>query len=880
MDLSGGLKVGNDYKLTLNDIRPFLRNIKERNGEINAGCPICETQDAKPHHLYIKRTDDDNLVLFCQKCKANGGDLIRRFREMGAKHEVTVVNTEPARIIENYSHEYRNPNGSIAYYKQRIKYSNGHKEFRFYYIDESGKKIYSKPNGCNVIYNLDLMQVASEQEEIPTLFIVEGEKNADAMVSRGLLAITSNTGAKSSIKFSDTDLEMLSRFPRKVVINDNDKAGEEYVKAWSDAEWLPITELWAECPPKGDVADYFEAGFGVDAIENWKPFCIDALTVSGLSLSELMSDDFFNALFKIQDKSERQKLLIIAEQRAKDVGLGSKNFKELWKIFLEEQAKNFRNKGNYTRFQNAPVENLKCGEWIADMTGVYVLKKNENDELVKEYASMIPIVPSAILENQDDGTEKISVSFYKKETWRTVNVQKGVLMNTQKILALADIGIDVSSLTAKTLVKYLADVINLNEGEALQTTKTVSHLGWYGEEFIPYSDEIKTDMDRDYSHLLNCIRSKGTLEEWVNFIKPLRENKALRIFVNASFASVLIGKTNGLSFFLHLWGTSGFGKTVTLMLSASVWGSPREGDLVIPLNSTLNYTCRLASVLKNLPLCANELQTIKVKGNDNYDRFIMTLSEGEEKGRLSKDIVVRQKGTWKLCILTTGEEPLVKYDSGGGAVNRVIELRCNKAIVNETTGPKVVSYITEHYGVAGKRFIEILPSDEVLREGFKEWQNAFSIVDSTSKQKMAMSLLALTDEITSRELFHDEPLSVDDYVEFMKTEQEVDASERAWEILQGMITENIANFNVVGAEGQVRSGLKLWGRLTEEYVYFVPGILKEEFKKKGYRFDDYKQVWSEKGYIKKSSKNYNIPIPLEKGGKARGCIMINRGDWL
>lgn len=866
--------------LTLDDIKPYLKNMKiNHDGEIRCGCPICETQDAKPHHLYIKATPD-NLILYCQKCKANGSELIKRFREMGAKHEVTVINTEPAKIVENYAHEYRNPDGSIAYYKQRVKYSNGHKEFRFYYFDENGKKIYSKPDGCNVIYNLDLMQVASEQEEIPCLFIVEGEKNADAMVSRGLLAISSNTGAKSSIKFSERDLEMLSRFPRKVVINDNDQPGEEYVKAWPDAEWLPITELWPDCPPKGDVADYFDAGHGITEIESWRPFNIDAEIINNLELQELISDDVMNALFKIKDKAERQKMLIFAEQRAKDVGLNSKNFKELWKAFLEKQAKNTRGNGNYTRFQNAPVENLKCGEWIADMTGVYVLKKNESDELVKEYASMIPIVPSSILENQDDGTEKIAVSFYKKNTWRTVNIQKGVLMNAQKILALADIGVDVSSLTAKLLVKYLSDVINLNEGGALQTIKTVSHLGWYGNEFIPYSNEIKTDMDRDYSHLLNCIKNKGTLEEWVDFIKPMRENKALRLFVNASFASVLIGKTNGLSFFLHLWGTSGFGKTVTLMLSASVWGSPREGDLVIPLNSTLNYTCRLASVLKNLPLCANELQTIKVKGNENYDRFIMTLSEGEEKGRLSKEIVVRQKGTWKLCILTTGEEPLVKSDSGGGAVNRVIELRCNKAIVNETTGPKVVSYITEHYGVAGKRFIEILPSDDVLRESFKKWQSAFSVVDSTSKQKMAMSLLALTDEITSRELFHDEPLSVDDYVEFMKTEQEVDASERAWEILQGMITENIANFNVVGAEGQVRSGLKLWGRLTEEYVYFVPGILKEEFKKKGYRFDDYKQVWSEKGYIKKSGKNYNIPIPLEKGGKARGCVMINRGDWL
>ena len=75
--------------LTLDDIKPYLVNMKmQSNGEIRCSCPFCESQDAHGHHLYIKRTDDDNLVLFCQKCKANGGDLIRRFREMGAKHVV------------------------------------------------------------------------------------------------------------------------------------------------------------------------------------------------------------------------------------------------------------------------------------------------------------------------------------------------------------------------------------------------------------------------------------------------------------------------------------------------------------------------------------------------------------------------------------------------------------------------------------------------------------------------------------------------------------------------------------------------------------------------------------------------------------------------
>ena len=862
--------------LTFADIKPYLVNIKEQsNGEIRCSCPLCEYNDPHGHHLYIKASDD-NVFMCCQKCNADGRDIIRRLREMGAKHEIVVTNNAPRKVIEDYAHEYHNPDGSIAYCKQRVKYSDGHKEFRFFYFDQNWKKKYAKPDNCNVLYNLDLMERASKQPEECVLYIVEGEKNADAMVSRGLLATTSNTGAKSNIKFSATDLEMLSRFRTKVVINDNDKPGEEYVRAWTDAEWLPITELWPDCPPKGDIADYFEAGNGIDAIKNWKFFKIDADFIAGLTSESLTSDDFLNALVKVKDESERLKLLILAEQQAVNVGVGRKNFKELWKAVLKKHAKNFKGNGNYTRFQNAPIGNLKCGEWVADMTGVYRIKRNESDELENEYASMIPILPSGILENQEDGTEKIAVSFYKKNAWRTVNIPKEVIVNTNKIIELATIGADVSSLTAKLLVKYFSDVINLNEGGMLPTVKTVSHLGWHGDDFIPYSEEIKTDLERDFSSVLNAVQSKGTLQEWVDFMKPLRKNKVLRLILNASFASVLVEKVNGLSFFLHLYGTTGFGKTLSLMLASSVWGYPGKGGLVFPLNSTLNYIVRLAGVLKNIPLCGDELQMIKT-AYDNYDRLIMTLSEGEEKGRLSKDIIARKKGSWNLCVLTTGEEPIVKSESGGGAVNRVIEVYCDRPITDK--GPDVASFITSHYGVAGREFIRALPSDEEIKNTFQYLQETFSETNSTSKQIMAMSLLALADILTCEYLFHDEPLTTNDFASFLKSESDVDASERAWESLQGLIIENINNFNTLGNEN-FDNVSKLWGSVAGNEIRFVAGTLKKELAKIGYRFDDYKQKWCEKGYIQKFGKDYSKPVRIMFGSKLVRCVVIDRGNWI
>ena len=742
-------------RLTLTSIRPYLVNAKQNGNEIHCQCPLCEHGDKKGHHLYISERNGE-LLMYCQHCNAPFTDLAKAFHSMGATPN-NEIETVSAKLIEDYAHEYKNPDGTLAYCKQRRKWDNGKKQFSFYYY-ENGKQIFTKPPKCNVLYNLDLLEKASKYDAIPRLYIVEGEKNADVLTDAGLLATTSNTGAQKNIKFTQTDLEMLARFPDKVVINDNDEKGREYVEAWQalGADWLSLTDLWPDAPNKADIYDYIVNGGDIEKLTAWRSFKLE--DIENINGGELVSDEFLNRIYRIKDSTTRTRALIICEQRAGEVGVGRKNFKDLWKTYLMKQSAGRGFVANKTNFQCAPVGTLECGDWVADMTGVYRLKVNENQETEKEYASSIPITPVAILENQEDGTEKIAIAFYKKLTWRTVNIPKEVIMNSNKILELATIGADVSSLTAKLLVQYFSDMINLNEGKALPTKRTVSHLGWYGEEFIPYSDKIETDLERDFTSVLNATESKGTLEEWVAFIKPLRENKHLRLVLDASFASVLVEKVNGLSFFLHLYGTTGFGKTLSLMLAASVWGYPGKGGLVFPLNSTLNYIARLAGVLKNIPLCGDELQMIKT-AYGNYDRLIMTLSEGEEKGRLSKEIIARKKGAWDLCVLTTGEEPIVKYESGGGAVNRVIEVYCDKPITDK--GPDVAAFITEHYGVAGKAFVENLPSNDDIKKLFKWLQEAFSQKDTTSKQVMAMSLLALADCLTCDYIFHDDMLPIE-----------------------------------------------------------------------------------------------------------------------
>ena len=60
------------------------------------------------------------------------------------------------------------------------------------------------------------------------MYIVEGEKCADAMTAAGLLATTSNTGAQKAIKLSATDKALLESYAERIVIPDNDEKGTDY----------------------------------------------------------------------------------------------------------------------------------------------------------------------------------------------------------------------------------------------------------------------------------------------------------------------------------------------------------------------------------------------------------------------------------------------------------------------------------------------------------------------------------------------------------------------------------------------------------------------------------------------------------------------------
>ncbi len=831
-------------ELRLSDIRPYLTGARTgAGGHVTATCPLC----GKPGHLHI---DEKNgkLLVYCQKCNAPGTDILREFRRLGAKPaEAEQIDYKRTAPIEDYRHVYRNPDGTEAYYKRRRKWADGHKVFSFAYRGADGRTVFSKPEHCNNLYNLDLLA----RHEHDVLYIVEGEKCADAMVRAGLLATTSNTGAQKNIKLSPTDRELLESYTERIVIPDNDDKGADYAAAWPGAKVLDITKLWPECPPKGDVADFFAAGGNADAIRGYAFPVVVSLDKQYFETCDrfaLIDNALLEAIAAVTEPSKRQQVLSMAKFRAGELHC-KREFEAVWKSYLQQLAAKGIRSDSLTKFPQQPFA-LRCGEWYTSANGVYHMKQ-VGMEAKPEYASPIPIMPVELLTNMEDGTEKIRLAYFKDGCWRSVVVPRSTLANKNKIVMLADNGVEVNSENAGPLVKYLAEVIALNP-DILPRMKSIDHMGWSEDGFVPYTDEVKLDCDEEYKSLIAAVSSKGTLEEWAAYVAPLRKNLYMRLILAASFASVLVEKVSALPFVLHLWGGTGSGKTVGMMVAASIWGNPAMGRMVRTMNMTVNSMMSVASVLRNLPFFGDELQTIKSRF-ENYDTLVMRVTEGVDRGRMTNATLQKQR-SWLNSFIFTGEEPCTKTQSGGGVKNRVIEIECDQSVV--TNGNAVVNFISQHYGCAGRAFIEAL-ADEQLAADYSEYMRlTLEVTGTTEKQAMAMALMLQADAIASRAIFKDlSILTPEDVAAFVKSKSEVDPAERAFSIMTDIIAANVDKFD---SETNDFAGSVYWGRIKPGGVVMInKTVLERELEKAGFDYSAIKKKWAEdKRLIKTSQGKY------------------------
>ena len=596
------------------------------------------------------------------------------------------------------------------------------------------------------------------------------------------------------------------------------------------------------------------------------PFEIEKLT-----RESILERDVFDYLFTIIDHMEHTELLVQLRSRARKLGV-ARDFDTLYKanqlVFIQ---KNKQAGSNVIKFTDCPLPGLKCGKW--ECTDLGVCKEIINNFVPQKVtACQHPILPIERLSNLDDGTEKIKIAFYKDGYWKDFVVNRSMVANKSNIIQLSDRGIEVTSENAKDLVAYISDVVTLNMGD-IPVYKSISRLGWIDDNFAPYVEGVKYDGDLAYKDMYDSIAPAGDYEKWKNKMVQLRKNKIFRLLMASSFASPLVERLGILPFVVHVWGGTGAGKTVGIMAAMSVWGNPEIGKLVRSMNATQVSLGRTASFLHSVPFAGDELQIIKNRW-DNYDQLIMFLTEGIDRGRGKAYGGIEELKQWRCCFLFSGEEPITKDGSGGGAKNRVIEIECTENVVDD--GNAIANLVRENYGYAGKDYIQHLPDRKELQERYRKiFKKVLEECDTTEKQAMAMSAILLADEISCKIIFRDKPLEVEDINKFLRSKADVDVPTRAYEWTVSWIARNAKRFTDQDNNGEI------WGKidLDNNCCMVLKDVLTEQMSKAGFEYPAVVRKWGENGYIERNSQGryyFNTHVYGIKGNYVKIVFNIEK----
>jgi hypothetical protein len=562
------------------------------------------------------------------------------------------------------------------------------------------------------------------------------------------------------------------------------------------------------------------------------------------------TDEPMKLLVRIPSPYQRQRMLTRMDAHAKS--LGYKSVKKDWAAYSREQ-KSLKERSDDNLIEDIPAKyglNLECGAYISDQDGVRCYK-GETELVVCAH----PIFPIERYEDIESGEQKLRIAFRNGSRWRTAVVAKTALFSGENVKALASVGAAVTQENSRLLAKYLAEVEARNH-DRIPEQFTTRHMGYFeGYGFVPYISNLIFDGDSVYAPLFDSVTSKGDFNQWREHVAQVWNfSVEARIAIAASFASPLLNILHVQPFFVHLnSGQSGTGKTVALMVAASVWGNPAR--FIQTFNGTkasMEYT---AGFLNHLPLILDELQLAKdATGKLRFS--VYDLTEGIGRGRAQKTGGIRRTERWQNVFITSGESELVTAADGAGAFNRVLNIEFLDSIVEN--GAHTAEFVRKNYGHAGKLFVEKLLHDEEIAAELPEfYQNMLEDFTGThngkrisGKQANAAAALYVAAWFARMVIWPPaegwqlEELKVEQLLDVLQDEAEISVGKRAYDFILDWIGTNVNSFvdeHRCGQNGeyQVRrlddvKG-KLFGKIrTDDVTLIIKSVFEAALMDNGY----------------------------------------------
>lgn len=599
-----------------------------------------------------------------------------------------------------------------------------------------------------------------------------------------------------------------------------------------------------------------------------------------LTAETILSKEILTEVFDQEDELYRAELLASLGLRAAELRVKTE-FREMVAAFkrIEKEMKRQERErksqpctlDQWTNFIG-PYDNMQCKEWLAGENGICL--RNPSTGYTDILACYHPILPVERMKNLETGEEQIKLAYKRNGRWEEIIVPKTMVTSANKIVTLSGRGIAVTSENAKYLVRYLADVENANE-DHIAVQYSTSKLGWIRGGFLPYDTDIIFDGDARFRQIADSIGQVGSRNKWYEHVTELRQSGRIEIkfLLAASFSSVLVQPLGGLPYFVDLWGETEGGKTVSLMVAASVWANPDENAYIKDYKGTEVGLEAISDLLNNLPLILDDSSKKNRKIEDNFEGVVYDLCSGKGKTRSNKELGLNRENHWKNCILTNGERPLSSYVTQGGAINRILEVECGERVFCDPGGTaELVKY---NYGHAGREFVDVLK--DLGWEKVREIQRGFLLLladdDKMQKQSLSLSIILTADKLATDYLFKDRQyIRLDEAREVLVDRNELSDNERCYQFMLDKIAMNPARF-----DDKVES-VEKWGSIENGYAIIHTAAFTALCKEGGFSRTSFLS-WANRKSIIQADRNGKRLDKLKsfKGNKVR-CIFLKLND--
>ena len=530
-----------------------------------------------------------------------------------------------------------------------------------------------------------------------------------------------------------------------------------------------------------------------------------------------------------------------------------------------EKAVRFESRKNDSKEHEFGNRLLKLGDmnlngavvpkgWQVTMEQGVLKESHYKDSSALTVVCKSPIVITKRLENFDDGTEKIELSFFRDRKWKRIIASRSSVFNRTSVIKYADSGLPISSSSAAELVAYLSDYENANIAK-IPLVKSIARVGWVdNHSFFPYVKEKEIIFESESSEVNGIIDATiphGNFETWEKYALNARKNPFARFILSASFASPLLKLLDSRVFFIHIWHDSQSGKTAAMKFALSVWGDPTK--LMGSFNATSVGLERMAGMLKHIPFAIDELQVL----NDrrlSVEKIVYSLRNGYGRVRGNKNGGMQTVPTWQNIMITSGEQPISNESSNDGAITRVLELY-GRPVDNVGFAHDLHIVSKDHYGLAGEQFIKYIiqnVNERCAKQDYERLSKEISKKCSSDVPKAqldSVSLVCLGDYYSSISIFNTEKNRAwseaielgTKILENCKELQKADTIDRAWDFVTGWIASNRNRF--------APDSTPCYGKIEKDKVYIIPNILRQALSENGFDYSKVTRGFKDKGLI-------------------------------